>query len=340
MKKMMVAAWRLFLLGLILASPIAGYAQEENPERQLERRRVRIEADRRALNADCSHTPASDVAKMSDCKARHDDIMRRIAEYKADLDKLKSREKAEKCRELSEKIARFERGLRRIADVMEKNDRFLKDAQESKNQAKTDMAGLAGELAGAKAAELLQNRLNAFLKAKENLQAMKKGLDEAEKLLALKKNSRKLTKKQITQARKWLNNGMKYGEEVADLAAMGVQYYKAPGSGASPSAAYSEKLMRALKNFNQHFMNDAGGWEFAGEHLSEYVGGPLGKLAFKTTVVGIKTQVATASYLISDAEMGELNYNQGKMRVEQLKLERRINDLKSTHSANQCNRYQ
>lgn len=336
MVKRFNAGGMLLALSLMFAFSVVAYAQADDFEKQLEQRRVKIETDRRTLNVDCSRTPASDTAKMSECKARHDDVMRRIREYRADLDRLKAQEKVEKCKEASEKIVRFEIGMKRITEVMEKNDRFINDSRESKNQAKRDMSVLAGELAGAKAADLMQNRLQAFLKAKESLQAMKKGLDEAEKLSHLRKNARQISKKQITQARKWLNNGMKYGEEVADLTEMGAQYYQVPGAAPSPPVGYSAKLARALKNFNDKFINDAGGWEFAGEHLSEYAGGPLAELAFKTAVVGIKAQVATASYLISDAEIGELSYNQGKMRVEQIKLQRKIDDLKSTYTDNRC----
>ena len=336
MAKRFHAAWMIGVLGLMLVAPLNARAQTTDVEQQLEQRRLSIEADRKALNADCSRTPASDTVKMRACKARHDDVMRRIQEYKADLARLTSREKTEKCKALAQKIDRFEMGMKRIADVMDKNDRFIRDAREGKRQATGEMVGLAGELVGAKAADLMQNRLHAFLKAKESLQGMKKGLDETEKLFHMRQNARQLSRKQIAHARKWLNNGMKYGEEVADLTAMGVQYYQSSHVNVTPSDTYSQKLGRALKNFNDQFMNDAGGWEFAGEHLSEYAGGPLGQLAFKTAVVGIKAQAATASYLISDAELGELNYNQGKMRVEQLKLQRKIDDLKSTYTDNRC----
>ncbi len=58
-------------------------------ERELEARRVVIERDRKSLNADCNHISKDDTAKVAECKARHDDVMARMTQYKKDLQRYK-----------------------------------------------------------------------------------------------------------------------------------------------------------------------------------------------------------------------------------------------------------
>ena len=218
---------------------------------------------------------------------------------------------------------------------MGKNEKFIKEAGEKKKDAVDDAVKTAAKVTGDAAAGALEDRMSSFIRARDNLQEMKKGLDELEKAAYLRERARKLSPGQIRDARKWVADGMKYGDAVAELAKMSAEYHDASRPG-SPDAAFGERLLHALKDFNDKFMNDAGGWEFAGEHLAEYGGGPLGKLAFKTAVTGIKLQVAAANYLVDDAELADYRSNQEKMKFELIKLEQKVKGLKSSLLDNQC----
>ena len=154
-------------------------------------------------------------------------------------------------------------------------------------------------------------------------------------MAGVRERARKLSPGQIKQARKWINNGMKYGGDVADLGVMVDQYAKSPST-QDPNSPLGKKILNALNNFNDKFMNDAGGWEFAGEHLAEFGGGPAGELAFKTAVIGIKVQVAATSYLINDAQLSEYRANQEKMKFELIKLQQKVKGLKESFAQKQC----
>jgi hypothetical protein len=69
-------------------SPSMSLSEIERRENLLEEQRMVIERDRQALNRDCSKVPSSDTAKMEECQRRHDDIMRRMNKYKAELNYL------------------------------------------------------------------------------------------------------------------------------------------------------------------------------------------------------------------------------------------------------------
>ncbi len=51
---------------------------------KLAAQRAEIEKDRKKLNTQCGHVPASDTTKVAACKQRHDDVARRMEKYKAD----------------------------------------------------------------------------------------------------------------------------------------------------------------------------------------------------------------------------------------------------------------
>lgn len=303
-------------------------ADTKKLEQEIEERRVAIEKDRKALNADCGHVSSADTTRMADCKVRHEDVVRRMAQYKQDLSK-------QSCESLSASIAHFEDGIGRIGIVMDKNEKFIKEAEDAKKAAVGDAAATAGEVALGKGVDALQDRIANFVKAKESLLKMKKGLDEAEKFIGVRERARKLSPGQIKQARKWIDNGLKYGGDVADLGVMVDQYNKA-GSTQDPNSPMGKKILSALNNFNDKFMNDAGGWEFAGEHLAEFGGGPAGELAFKTAVIGIKVQVAAASYLINDAQLAEYRANQEKMKLELIKTQQKVKELKESFEWKKC----
>jgi hypothetical protein len=89
---MRVGPRRALILCALLLLPGAAFAASEvaELEARLESRRAVIEQDRRALNAECGSVPASDGARVAECRRRRDDVARRMAEYKADLQRLKT----------------------------------------------------------------------------------------------------------------------------------------------------------------------------------------------------------------------------------------------------------
>ena len=100
------------LILLFSAGASYGSTDIKKLEQELEDRRVAIEKDRKALNADCGHVSSADTTRMESCKTRHEDVVRRMAQYKQDLSK-------QSCESLAASIARFEDGTRRIDIVME-----------------------------------------------------------------------------------------------------------------------------------------------------------------------------------------------------------------------------
>ena len=111
---------------------------------------------------------------------------------------------------------------------------------------------------------------------------MKHELDALEKGVGLREKGRKLTPAQIKAAREWIDNGVKYSDDLVDAVKMSYKYNSDGGPKNKEQAeGYGRKALAALDDFNSRFMNDAGGWEFAGEHLSEAGFGPAGKLLFK-----------------------------------------------------------
>jgi hypothetical protein len=329
----LVLAVLLLSVGAARAFDVASFRQ------QLEERRVAIERDRKALNADCRSVSSTDWAKTEECRARHDDVVRRIAQYKKDLLLLKSQEAAdsERCSDIAAKVTRLEDGIRRGKIVMGKNEKFIREAEERKGAAANDAAETAGKAFGDTAALALEDRLSNFIAAEKNLQKMKKGLDELEKTMHMRQRARMLSEQRIRQAREWVADGIQYGDKVAELGMMTAQYSKAPRSGVkNPDPALRDKLARALKDFNDKFMNDADGWEFVGKWVSESWGGPLGRLAFKTAATGIKLELAGADYLDSDADLAELRANQEKMKFELIKLQQKVKALKASLAAGHC----
>ncbi len=342
-KPTMVPRTRLFcgtaLAVLLLFAGAARPSDAASLEQRLEEQRAAIERDRQSLNADCSSTSSLDTAKMEECRARHDDVVSRMAQYKKNLLLLKSQKTAdrEKCAGIAATVTRLEDGIKRGKIIMGKNEKFIREAEEGKKGAVDDAVKAVGKAAGEGASDFMEDRLSNFIKARDNLQEMKKGLDELEKAVQLRERARMLSEGQIADARAWVTDGIRYGDAVAELAKMSAEYHDAPRSGVKdPNPSPGEKLEHALKDFNDKFMNDAGGWEFAGKYLAEYGGGPLGKLAFKTAALGIKLEFAEANYLVSDADLAEFRSNQEKMKFELIKLQQKVKDLKASLVSNNC----
>jgi hypothetical protein len=98
---------------------------------------------------------------------------------------------------------------------------------------------------------------------------------------------------------------------------------------------FQQKVLGALDDFNTRFMNDAGGWEFAGEHLSETLG-PGGKLMFKQAVLGIKLTAHASSVIIDANSIKGYKENQEIMELEKSKRLQRIIDLRKVIDDNRC----
>lgn len=61
-------------------------ASVERLESLLEEQRTTIERDRKALNMDCGIVSSNDTVKLEECRARREDVSRRMRKYDADLD--------------------------------------------------------------------------------------------------------------------------------------------------------------------------------------------------------------------------------------------------------------
>lgn len=234
------------------------------------------------------------------------------------------------CPQIVEKIARYENGIRRIDEVMARNVRMIRDAEDDGKRAADELSDVT---AGA-AAESLSMGLKSFVQTQKNLQNMKTALDK----LKPGTGSGQLSYAQIEQAKKWLDKGLSHGGDVADLTEKSIDYYHKTslrGTGALGSP-YSAKLKSALTDFNEKFMYDAGGWEFVGEHLASIGGGTAGEIAFKAAVVGIKATAAGIGMKLSKNQLRGFSQNQDKMALERYRLEQRIEQLKADFINYRC----
>jgi hypothetical protein len=245
-------------------------------------------------------------------------------------------QRKETCRKAVEVITRLESGMPKLEADMEKNRRLIADAEKG-IAASTAEAGkeTAGFFYNKKADEL-QDRLKDFMKTRKQLQSMKKEIDGLEKAAGLTKRGAKLTPKQIVDARKWIDNGVKYSEDLVDSVTMSYAYNTDSGpKNKEQTEGFQQKVLGALDDFNTRFMNDAGGWEFAGEHLSETLG-PGGKLMFKQAVLGIKLTAHASSVIIDANSIKGYKENQEIMELEKSKRLQRIIDLRKVIDDNRC----
>jgi len=74
---------------ILFPGAVLGSSGTVELERQLESRRAAIEQDRRKLNAACGAVSSTDAAKLAECGRLRDEVARKMAEYKADLQRLK-----------------------------------------------------------------------------------------------------------------------------------------------------------------------------------------------------------------------------------------------------------
>jgi len=256
-----------------------------------------------------------------------------ILDITSALDEDARRKQLAECPGIADKIARYENGIRRIDEVMARNERFIREAEEDGKKAGEELSKVSAEAT----AETLSMGLKSFVQTRKNLQNMRNALD---KIQAGKGgNAGLMSYEQIVQAQKWLDKGLTHGGNVADLTEKSIEYYKTTslrGNDALAASPYRGKLEIALKDFNEKFMYDAGGWEFVGEHLAEAGGGVAGEIAFKAAVAGIKATAAGIGMKISRDQLRGFNENQDKMALERFRLEQRIERLKADFVNNRC----
>lgn len=241
------------------------------------------------------------------------------------------RKQLAECPVIAEKIALYENGIRHIDEVMARNERMIRESEGDRQKAGEDLSKVKADLT----AETLSMGLKSFVQTQKNLQNMRNALDK----LGKRGNSGEMSYEQIVQAQKWLERGLTHGQNVIDLTEKSLQYYENTslrGNRTFLDSPYSEKLKIALKDFNDKFMCDAGGWEFVGEHVAEASGGTAGEIAFKLAVAGIKATAAGIGMKLSGDQLHGFNENQVKMGIERYRLEQRIDELKTSFINNRC----
>lgn len=241
------------------------------------------------------------------------------------------------CRHAAEVIARLEAGMPKLEADMDKNRRLIADAEKGIAAAAADAGKETAGFFYNKKYDQLEDRLKDFMKTKKQLLLMKKEIDGLQKVAGLKKRGSKLTPEQIVAARKWIDDGIKYSDDLVDSVKMSYAYNTDGGpKNIEQEEGFRQKALGALSDFNTRFMNDAGGWEFAGEHLSEAVGGPAGKLMFKQAVLGINLSVSAGSVIIDGRSIKLYKENQEILELEKSKRLQHIIDLKKVISDNRC----
>lgn len=245
-------------------------------------------------------------------------------------------QRKETCRNAAEMIAKIESGLPRLEVDLAKNRRLISDAEKEIAAAAADAGKETAGFFYNKKYDELEDRLKGFMKTKKQLQVMKKEIDGLEKVAGLKKRGAKLTPEQIVAARKWIDDGIKYSDDLVDSVKMSYKYNTDGGPKNKEQAeGFQQKALGALDDFNTRFMNDAGGWEFVGEHLSETLG-PSGKLMFKQAVLGIKLSVDAGSVVIDANSIKGYKKNQEILDLEKSKRLQRIIDFKKVIADNHC----
>lgn len=246
-------------------------------------------------------------------------------------------QRKETCRNAAEVIARLESGMPKLEADLEKNRRLIASAEKGIAAAAADAGKETAGFFYNKKYDELEDRLKGFVKTKKQLQLMKKEIDGLEKAAGLKKRGAKLTPEQIVAARKWVDDGIKYSDDLVDSVKMSYKYNTDGGPKNKEQAeGFQQKALGALDDFTTRFLNDAGGWEFAGEHLSEAVGGPAYKLMFKQAVLGIKLTADASSAIIDANSIRGYKENQGILELEQSKRLQRIIDFRKVIGDNRC----
>lgn len=130
----LVLSFSLFLM-LSALFPSSGGARENESgaarlEVLLEEQRVEIERDRKLFNSDCGIVSSKETAKIEECRARHEDIRRRMGKYNADLDAFLQRRAA--IEEIESQLAVIDR---RIVTTRKEIERYADQARLKEYQA-------------------------------------------------------------------------------------------------------------------------------------------------------------------------------------------------------------
>jgi hypothetical protein len=246
------------------------------------------------------------------------------------LDQDARKKQLAECPGISEKIARYENGIRHINEVMARNDRMFRDAEADEKKAEEDLSKVKADAT----AEALSMGLKSFVQTQQNLQRMKDLLVK----MGMERNYGRMSYDQIIQAQKLLDRGLTQGQNVIDMAEKISQYRKTTSlsnNEAFAASPYDEKLKTALTDFKDKFLYDAGGLEFLGENMASTLG-PAWEISFKAAVVAIKATAAGIGMKESRDQQRGFNENQDKMALERLRLEQRIAELRESFINNRC----
>lgn len=246
------------------------------------------------------------------------------------LDEDARRRQLAECPGIREKIARYESGIRRIDDVMARNDRMIRDAQAEAEKAGEELSKVRADAT----AEALSMGLKSFVQTQKSLQGMKDALAR----MGMERNFGGMSHGQIVQAQKWMDRGLAHGQNVIDLTQKSIEYRKTTslrGNGGFAASPYADQLKTALSDFNDKFMYDAGGWELLGENLASVMG-PAWEISFKSALAGIKATAAGIGMKLSEGQLRGFTENQDRMGLERFRLEQRIERLKAHLVDNRC----
>ena len=246
------------------------------------------------------------------------------------LDEDARKKQLAECPGISEKIARYENGIRHIDEVMARNDRMLGEAEAEGKKAEEDLSKVKADAT----AEVLSMGLKSFVQTQQNLQRMKDLLVK----MGMERNYGLMSYDQIVQAQKLLDRGLTQGQNVIDLTDKLCQYRKTTSlrdNEAFAASPYDEKLKTALTDFKDKFLYDAGGLEFLGENMASVLG-PAWEISFKSAVVAIKATAAGIGMKDSRDQQRGFNENQDKMGLERFRLEQRIAELRESFVNNRC----
>jgi hypothetical protein len=246
------------------------------------------------------------------------------------LDQDARKKQLAECPGISEKIARYENGIRHIDEVMARNDRMLREAEADEKKAEEDLSKVKADVT----AEALSMGLKSFVQTQQNLQRMKDLLVK----MGMERNYGRMSYDQIMQAQKLLDRGLTQGQNVIDMADKIYQYRKTTSlrdNEAFAASPYDEKLKAALTDFKDKFLYDAGGLEFLGENMASALG-PAWEISFKSAVVAIKATAAGIGMKDSRDQQRGFNENQDKMKLERFRLEQRIAELRESFINNRC----
>lgn len=228
------------------------------------------------------------------------------------------------CKEKQELAHRLEtEGLKRMDIHMGKTRKLIKQAEEGSTAADKEAAGIAGDLVAGK----LADKMKDFMKSQETLKAMEKQLQQL-------RTRTSVSSADHEKLAHWIEEGVNGGNGVID-AYEKIKAAKAFNFSDPKNGPRKAQILKALEEFNSGFMADTGAWELAGEHLSKTLG-PVGPVAFKTAVLGIKVAVNRGNKMISENDLNEQKYHLGNMMKTRSEMVQKIKNLK-VEIKNKCN---